>query len=93
MSKAAITSRFLLHVSAAVGLICAVALQAGANPQRSRKLDFEDKVVEGVNKKPLDSLNATHDGKGGPDRPHLYRKRVGFESKTGETLKELPLLQ
>ena len=61
--------------------------------KRTTDLDFEDKVVEGVNKKPLDSLSQISDRKKGKDRPHLYRKKDGFRPETDETLEEIRFIQ
>ena len=51
--------------------------------------DFEDDVIEGMNKRPLDSLSTVADGGKKRRKPHLYRKRVGFRTETQETLKAL----
>ncbi len=57
--------------------------------KRGRVIDFEDEVVEGMNKRPLDSLSTLGDGGKKRRKPHLYRKRVGFRTETQETLKAL----
>jgi hypothetical protein len=57
--------------------------------KRSKVIDFEDEVVEGMNKRPLDSLSTLGDGGKKRRKPHLYRKRVGFRTETQETLKAL----
>ena len=56
---------------------------------RMKVIDFEDQVVEGMNKRPLDSLNQFGDGTGKNTRPHLYRKRIGFKSETERMLEEV----
>lgn len=67
--------------------------KATAGGSRSRVIDFDSSVVEGINRRPYDSLNQVHDGRGRKDRPHLYRKRSGFTSDTRETLSELRFVQ
>jgi hypothetical protein len=57
--------------------------------KRGKVIDFEDEVVEGMNKRPLDSLSTLGDGGRKRRKPHLYRKRVGFRSETQETLRAL----
>src|SRR5438128_1360943 len=59
--------------------------------KRQKVIDFEDEVVEGVNKRPLDSLNQVSDADRKKHKPHLYRKRGGFRSETAETLRALRL--
>ncbi len=54
---------------------------------RQKSLDFEDSVIEGMNRDPLDSVQ--HVGRkdpGGAGR--LYRKKPDFRSETGRTLQE-----
>jgi hypothetical protein len=55
--------------------------------KRTKVIDFEDEVVEGVNRKPLDSLNQISERNGHKKKPHLYRKRGGFKSETAESLR------
>ena len=55
--------------------------------KRAKVIDFEDEVVEGVNKRPLDSLNQVSDAERRKHKPHLYRKRGGFRTETSETLR------
>ncbi|HUP56071.1 MAG TPA: hypothetical protein VM598_01370 [Bdellovibrionota bacterium] len=57
--------------------------------KRGKVIDFEDEVVEGVNKRPLDSLNQISEADRKKRKPHLYRKRGGFRSETAETLRAL----
>ncbi len=62
---------------------------AGDSPKHSRVIDFEDEVVEGMNKRPLDSLNQISERDRNRNKPHLYRKRASFNSETTETLRTL----
>ncbi len=48
--------------------------------KRERSLDFEDAVVEGMHKQPLDSL--THLGsREQAERSHLYRRRTSYQTE------------
>jgi hypothetical protein len=62
---------------------------AYATEKRSKVIDFEDEVVEGLNKRPLDSLSQISDRDRKRHRPHLYRKRVGFKTEVAETIHTL----
>jgi hypothetical protein len=64
------------------------ALARGESKTKSQKvIDFEDEVVEGLNKRPLDSLSEISERNKKRQKPHLYRKRVGFRSEVAETLR------
>jgi hypothetical protein len=70
-----------------------MASQAFAEPgKRSTAINFEDEVVEGINRKPLDSVNqiSERDGKG---RQHLYKKRAGFIDRDQALLEDMRLQQ
>jgi hypothetical protein len=54
----------------------------------SKVLDFEDEVIEGVNKKPLDSLKMLTDKQKKKSNNTLYRKRQGFSYEIKETVME-----
>lgn len=60
------------------------------NSNRSRVIDFEDEVVEGMNRRPLDSLSQISEQERRRRKLHLYRKRAGFKSETSETLRAIP---
>jgi hypothetical protein len=55
---------------------------------RSKNLDFEDEVVEGVNRRPLDSLATLANDKD-KRKNHLYSKRFHFRAETEQTLREM----
>lgn len=57
--------------------------------KRSKVIDFDDEVVEGLNKRPLDSLNEIAERDRKKHKPHLYRKRAGFRTETEETLRQI----
>jgi hypothetical protein len=70
------------------------ALAAPAHPReaaRARKrLNFDDGgVVEGLNRRPLDSFNQIAEADGRGKRPHLYRKRVDFAPESRQTLHQM----
>jgi len=52
---------------------------------RSKNLDFDDSLVEGVNKKPLDSYSQISDAQKKRRRAHLYRKRSIFDHEIKES--------
>ena len=58
-------------------------------PSRQKVIDFEDEMVEGMNKRPFDSLSQISEAGRKHRRPHLYRKRASFKSETAETLREI----
>ncbi|OFZ22385.1 MAG: hypothetical protein A2X94_00105 [Bdellovibrionales bacterium GWB1_55_8] len=81
---------------AATRLLLAISLalfiwlpEASAADKRQKVIDFEDELVEGVNRRPLDSLNTLSDAEKRRRKTHLYRKRRGFRIETDETLKVL----
>jgi hypothetical protein len=59
---------------------------------RQKVIDFDGDVVEGVNKRPFDSLNEAIDGNRKSKKIHLYRKRKGFRTETQETIREMRYL-
>ncbi len=61
------------------------------SPRRTRTkvIDFEDQVIEGVNKRPLDALALLGGNQGGQKRKHLYRKRIGYKSEIELTLQDM----
>lgn len=60
---------------------------------RQKVIDFEGDVVEGVNKRPLDSLSELSEVQKRRKKMHLYRKRKGFRTETQETLREMRYVQ
>jgi hypothetical protein len=73
-----------------VGLV--PSAQAEKSNGRTRVIDFEDQLVEGVNRQPLDSLSQLSDDKK-RRKYHLYKKRAGFRDQIPQTLDELRDLQ
>lgn len=70
--------------------IAAMSLQTMAD--RRTKIDFEDQLVEGVNRQPLDSLSQLSEDKASK-KYRLYRKRAGFRDLHDNLLDELRNLQ
>jgi hypothetical protein len=57
--------------------------------RRQKVIDFEGELVEGVNRKSLDSLSQISESKKRISKTHLYRKRQSFRSEMNETLREM----
>jgi hypothetical protein len=61
----------------------------GQNPpkKRGKNLEFDDNVVEGMNKNPLDSLQnvGREDGK---THGRLYKKRTDFQNEIRQSVQE-----
>lgn len=76
---------FVGVVLTATQIFSAQALHAEG---RSTKIDFEEVLVEGMNKQALDSLShfSENDDK---ERFHLYRKRAGFRDLHNSLVEEL----
>lgn len=74
--------------AAVAGSVSALAAKVERD-KRFKVIDFEDEVVEGMNRRPLDSLSQISDRDRDLKREHLYRKRVGFRNETAETLSTL----
>lgn len=77
-------------------LVPAVPAISSAAPQgpfaggkRHKSIEFEDELVEGMNKRPLDSVSQIGERERANGRPHLYRKRVGFRQENRNTLREM----
>lgn len=63
-----------------------------ANSKRSKTLNFEDDLIEGINRKPLDSVSQISDPTR-DDQDHLYQKRSGFQDRNQILRKEMRLFQ
>jgi hypothetical protein len=70
-------------------LVSLASPTAGAAEKRQKVIDFEDEVVEGMNKRPLDSLSQISEADRKRRKPHLYRKRASFKSETAESVRLL----
>jgi hypothetical protein len=58
---------------------------------RKNSLDFEDSIVEGMNKKPLDSLSQINEKDSKKKRSHLYTKKTSLEIEALESASEIGL--
>ncbi len=58
---------------------------------REKVIDFEDSLVEGVNRKPYDSLQALSEKERRKRKSHLYHRRMSFQSEIEELLRERAL--
>ena len=65
----------------------APAQAGGVVKKRSKSLEFDDNVVEGMNKNPLDSLQnvGREDGK---THGRLYKKRTDFQNEIRQSVQE-----
>jgi hypothetical protein len=70
-----------------------LSLVCFGNEKRSKVIDFEDEVVEGLNKRPWDSVSQLSEKDRKRKKIHLYRKRGGFSSETAQTLSVMRLVQ
>ncbi len=73
-------------------MLLASACYAQESGKRSKNINFEDEVVEGINRKPLDSFNQISE-RNGRNKNHLYRKRAGFSDRDESLLTEMRLAQ
>jgi|GEM_PF-6075254 len=68
------------------------AAPGGKPGKRQKTLEFDEGLVEGVNKRPLDfSSKAT--GFRNKRKQHLYRKEISFEKDLDETVREMRYAQ
>lgn len=66
-----------------------VTFEAYAGPSgRGKVIAFDDDLVEGLNKRPLDSLQQLGGGNT-RKKSHLYRKRGSYPTETKITLQEM----
>ncbi len=73
----------------AIAPTLAVSAQSQRLHPRQKIIDFEDELIEGINKRPLDSLSQISERNRKNKKTHLYRKRIGFRTEIAETLREL----
>lgn len=74
-------------------VLIALLSESTAFAGRQKVIDFEGDLVEGVNKRPLDSLSQISDMNRNKRKSHLYRKRKGFRVETKETLREMRYIE
>ena len=78
---------FSLSITAAFGADPAPTQSTQPTSERKTSIKFEDEVVEGMNKNPLDSVEqiSQQDSEG----QHLYRKRKSFKDQTPTLIREM----
>ncbi len=74
-------------------ILTAFAKDAPPRANRQKTIDFEGELVEGVNKRPSDSLNQISEYRNRRKKHHLYKKRQGFRTETATTLHEMRTTQ
>ncbi len=67
-------------------------VMAAEGTKRSKSLNFEDEMVEGINRKNLDSVNQISE-RDQRNLQHLYRKRATFWDRDQELMNEMRLRQ
>jgi hypothetical protein len=67
-----------------------ITASSQAQGKRSTVLNFEDEMVEGINRKPLDSVSAISE-RNKKSKNHLYKKRAGFADRDQILMNELRL--
>ena len=82
----------LIKITVIVAIVASSTAFSAEN-KRSKVIDFEDEIVEGLNKRPLDSLAQISEANKRKKKPHLYRKRAGFRAETTQTVRELRYVQ
>ena len=70
-----------------------VAFTTAIAGERSKQLNFEDEVIEGVNRQSAESLTELSEKEDRKTKGHLYEKRLKFTEENQETLRELTLGQ
>lgn len=88
--------KFILFKTALVIIICLLplsALSADFDGSRKKALDFDESLVEGVNKRPLDSLSQIAENEKNRRGLHLYWIRDNFNSQNQRSLKEIGFTQ
>jgi hypothetical protein len=69
-----------------LGLVLFTLVGRAEDSEKSKKIDFENEVIEGENKKPLDSLTELADS-AKRRKSALYEKRQGFQTEDRELLR------
>jgi len=81
------TSRVCRRILSCLVVLLLSAPLLHASDKRGKIIDFEDDVVEGLNRRPLDSLNQISEAERRRRKTHLYHKRAGFRFENAETLR------
>ncbi|OFZ78765.1 MAG: hypothetical protein A2583_09855 [Bdellovibrionales bacterium RIFOXYD1_FULL_53_11] len=86
-------SLFIAWLAFAMSILTNAGAFASEKTKRAKAIDFDDEVVEGMNKRPLDSVSQLSEAGRNRKKDHLYRKRGGFKGETAVMLRELGYLQ
>ncbi len=74
-------------------VLASLALSTYSHAEERRKsLEFEDGMVEGMNRRSRDSMSQVGDKDRSGKKPHLYKKRTEFKEETADALKDLEKL-
>ncbi len=68
------------------------SLAYAADGKRSKNINFEDELIEGINRKPLDAFNQISE-QNRKRKNHLYHKRAGFTDRDESLAIEMRLAQ
>ena len=85
--------RWVFIIAGTLVLLAPSLSLADPKSTRGKVIDFDDELVEGMNKRPLDSLSQVGDAGKHRKKPHLYKKRAGFRDQTLETIYEVRYTQ
>lgn len=58
-------------------------------PQSQKEIDFDGEVVEGMNKRPLDSLTSLSEGDSDRSKGHLYKRTKKFKEENRQLASEI----
>ena len=78
--------QMFFHLS--VGITAILLLHEPGLAQRSKSLHFDEDMIEGINRSPLDRFNQLSEATR-EDSSHLYRKRSGFSDRNAVLLEEM----
>jgi hypothetical protein len=87
-SGIALIAIVLSALGAAISVWAADGASRSPASERSKSIDFDNDVIEGMNKNPLDSLTrvgASDDKQQG----HLYRRKANFKRETRQASQEM----
>lgn len=74
-------------------VVLLMSLQSAAGADRQKVIDFEDTVVEGMNRQALDSVTQLSERERRRRRAHLYKKRESFRTESNRISDEVRLAQ
>lgn len=66
-----------------------IAFGKGEDLKHHKSLNFEDRRVEALNQRPLDSLSQIGESDKGKKKNHLYDKPSHFKKETAESLEQM----